>query len=209
MKSIDNTYHFESGIRILRRKCTVICKIHDVTGSPSLRRSKPDFSGLARIIVAQQLSFKSAHAIWQRFENTIQPITASTVLQLDDEVMRAAGLSRIKIRSLRALANTIMQKELNLEEMIDFNDDDIRTLLISIPGIGPWTADMFLMFCLGRPDIFAPGDLALQLAAQKAFGLVKRPSFVELTKLSIRWRPWRSIAAQLLWSYYNIIKSRK
>ncbi len=209
LNAVETNDHLERGIRALRRKCPVMREIHDQTGLPPLRRSTPGFAGLARIIIAQQLSVASAEAIWARCEAAIHPMEAETVRNLDDTVMQAAGLSRPKIRTLRALANAVLDEDLDLEATADLSDVDIRASLIAVSGIGPWTADIFLLFCLGRPDAFAPGDLALQIAAQNAFALEKRPSQAELIDLSEVWRPWRGVAARLLWSYYGTLKKNK
>jgi len=209
LQAIETNDHLKCGIRALRSQCPVICKVHDVTGLPPLRRSSPNFAGLARSIIAQQLSVASAEAIWARCQAAIHPMTAETVQNLDDATMRAASLSRPKVRTLRALASALIFEGLNLEATADLNDDGIRASLIAVSGIGPWTADIFLLFCLGRPDAFAPGDLALQVAAQDAFGLAERPGAKELLLMAETWRPWRSIAARLLWSYYGVIKNPK
>ena len=209
LQAIETDDHLERGIRALRSRCPVICKVHDVTGLPPLRRSSPGFAGLARIIIAQQLSVASAEAIWTRCQATIHPMTAETVRNLDDAAMRAAGLSRPKVRTLRALASAVISEGLDLEATANLNDDEVRASLIAVSGIGPWTADIFLLFCLGRPDAFAPGDLALQVAVQDVFGLAERPSAKELLLQAEAWRPWRSIAARLLWSYYGAVKNPK
>ena len=183
-------------------------RVHDTTGLPPLRRRAAGFEGLARIIVGQQVSVASADAIWQRCESSIQPFMAETIAELDDDPLRAAGLSRPKVRTFRAISEAALGGRLDFANMHLASDDDVYTALTSISGIGPWTADIFLIMCLGRRDAFAAGDLALQVAAQDAYELAERPSQEELLALAETWRPWRAVAARLLWSYYRLTKQK-
>ena len=194
------------GVRSLRRRCTVMRHVHKAAGDPPLRLREPGFQGLAKIVVGQQLSVASAGAIWGRCIAAVQPMSAARVASLDDEALKACGLSQPKIRTLRAVSRAVLDDGLDLERAGAMADEDLREALIAIHGIGPWTADIFQMFCLGRADAFAPGDLALQVAAQQAFGLDARPSAQELEVLAEPWRPWRSVSARLLWAYYAVIK---
>jgi len=196
------------GIKALRRKCVHMRAMHDLAGYPPLRRREPGFEGLARIIVGQQLSVASAAAIWTRFETTVQPMGAATLAGMHDDVLRGAGLSRPKIRTLRAMSDAVLGG-LDLEHLEGMSDDEVHAALTGISGIGPWTADIFLMFCLGRADAFASGDLALQVAAQMAMGLDARPTAIELLEIAERWRPWRGVAALVLWHYYKAAKAAK
>lgn len=187
-------------MRTLRRRCPTLRRVHDLIGDPAPRRHAPGFAGLARVVVGQQLSEASARAIWTRAEIAVDPFEAETLLALDVAALRAAGLSQGKIRTLRAAAEAIVAGMLSFER--DVPADDLRAQLLAIGGIGPWTADIYMLFCLGHADGFAAGDLALQIAAQQAFGLDTRPSAAELEALAERWRPWRGVAALLLWSFY-------
>lgn len=196
------------GIRALRRTCEVMRRLHDLAGDPPLRRHAPGFAGLARIIVGQQVSVASADAIWKRFEGVAEPMTAEIVAQLSDEEFRLAGLSRPKIKTLRRIAEAV-GGGLDLEALALMEETQARELLLSLPGIGPWTADIYLMFCAGRADVFAHGDLALQIAAQMAFELDERPTAEELAKLAQRWTPWRGVAARMLWAYYRVARQSK
>lgn len=181
-------------------------KVHSAAGDPPLRLRDPGFAGLARIVVGQQLSVASANAIWARCTAAVVPLTASRLDHLDDEALKACGLSAPKIKTLRAVARAVVDDGLDLEGAGTMADDALRARLIAIHGIGPWTADIFQMFCLGRADAFAPSDLALQVAAQAAFDLTDRPTAAELEELAEPWRPWRSVSARLLWAYYAVIK---
>jgi DNA-3-methyladenine glycosylase II len=196
------------GVRALRRTCPIMRKVHDATGDPPLRRRPAGFEGLARIIVGQQLSVASATAIWSRTELLCRPFEPAALMALEDPALAAAGLSRPKIRTLRAIA-TACTEGLALSALDAASDEDIHAALTAVNGIGPWTADVYIMFCLGRADAFAPGDLALQIGAQKAFGLRKRPDAAKLLRLAERWRPWRGVAARLLWSYYAHLRAQR
>lgn len=196
------------GIKALRRKCAIMRRLHDLAGDPPLRRNQPGFAGLARIIVGQQVSVASADAIWRRFETIAQPMSAEVVAAMSDDDFRAAGLSRPKVKTLRAIAYTVAGG-LDLEALAIIDEAVAREQLLAISGIGPWTADIYLMFCAGRADVFAPGDLALQIAAQLAFELEERPDARALAEIAERWAPWRGVAARMLWAYYRIVRQMK
>lgn len=183
-------------------------RVHDAAGDPPLRRRQPGFEGLARIIVGQQVSVASANAIWARCEEHIRPLTPDAVIGMSDDALRAAGLSRPKVKTLRAISEAVRDGGLDLVTFGGADDEGIREALCSVKGIGPWTADIYLMFCLGRPDAFAPGDLALQVAAQHAFDLDQRPAPEKLAEMAEAWRPWRGVSARLLWAYHKVIKDR-
>lgn len=204
---VDET-DIRDGIRALRRKCAVMRRLHDIAGDPPLRRHAPGFAGLARIIVGQQVSVASAAAIWKRFEGVAVPMNADRVARLSDDDFRLAGLSRPKIKTLRSIADAAV-RGLDLEELARMDEAEARQRLLSLPGIGPWTADIYLMFCAGRADVFAHGDLALQIAAQMAFELDRRPTADELAVLAQRWSPWRGVAARVLWAYYRVLRESK
>lgn len=206
LTSIDTEQDVLRGVRALSRKCPVLRKVYKVTGTPPLRRREPGFGGLARIIVGQQVSVASANAIWARCAAAIAPMSAAQVATLSDDDLKVCGLSRPKIRTLRALSAAVLNEGLDLDGAAALPSEAFRTDLISVSGIGPWTADVFELFCLGRPDAFASGDLAVQVAAQHAFGLDARPSAPELLDMAEAWRPWRGVAARLLWAYYAAIK---
>jgi DNA-3-methyladenine glycosylase II len=197
------------GIKSLRRKCACIRAMHDLAGDPPLRRREPGFEGLARIIVSQQVSVASANAIWGRFALAVTPMEAAGVLAKTDDELRATGLSRPKVRTLRAISNAVIHQGLRFDRFDETTEDAVHEALTHVSGIGPWTADIFLLFCLGRADAFAAGDLALQEAARIAFELDSRPNATELLEIAERWRPWRGVAARLLWAYYKALKDRE
>jgi len=197
-----------AGVRALRRKCAAMRHVHDLTGLPPLRRRPAGFEGLARIIVGQQLSVASASAIWERTVAACRPFEPGPLLALADGALAEAGLSRPKIRTLRAIAGAC-RDGLDLARLEHAHEAEVHAALTEVTGIGPWTADIYIMLCLGRADAWAPGDLALQIAAQQALGLAERPGADEMTALAERWRPWRGVAARLLWAYYAAVKRRK
>jgi DNA-3-methyladenine glycosylase II len=196
------------GVRALRRKCAIMRRVHDMTGHPPLRRRPAGFEGLARIIVGQQVSVASATAIWNRTVEACRPFEPAVMLALTDKQLAGAGLSRPKIRTLRAISDAC-SNGLDLTCLDLLSDEEVHAALTAVTGIGPWTADVYIMFCLGRADGWAPGDLALQVAAQHALELDERPDKDEMLQLAERWRPWRGVAARLLWAYYAALKAKR
>ncbi|WP_128516702.1 DNA-3-methyladenine glycosylase family protein [Tabrizicola thermarum] len=168
-----------------------------------LRREPDGFAALLRAIVGQQVSVASARAIWARLE-AMGLTEAEAMAAASDEELRAAGLSRQKARYGRALA----QAGIDFNELRDVPDSDVVKALVAVPGIGVWTAEIYAMFALGRADVFAPGDLALQEATRMLFGLEARPSDKALRGMAEAWSPWRSVAARILWAYYRVAKER-
>ena|SRR5438105_5229372 len=180
-----------------------------VAGRPPLRRRADGFSGLASIVVSQQLSTASAKAIWDRLTAMLDPLEPPAVLHARTARLARAGLSAPKIRSLRAIAKAIDRGELDLPGLVHRPAEDAHCALTAIHGIGPWTADIYLLFCLGHADAWPAGDLALQEATRLLFALAVRPTSKEMGSLAELWRPWRGAAACVLWSYYRAIKQRE
>lgn len=178
-------------------------------GRPPLRRRAPGFEGLAAIVVSQQVSVASARAIESRLLARFAPLDAAALAAARDEDLRACGLSAPKMRTLRACAAAILDGRLDLDALAQADAEAARAALTAVKGIGPWTADIYLLFCLGHPDAFPAGDLALQEAARLAFGLRTRPDARRLEALASAWRPWRAVAARLLWSFYAVAKARE
>lgn len=191
--------------RALGRQCAFMREIHGRLGDPPLRRHRSGLEGLARVVVGQQLSMTSAEAIWRRTFAAVEPFDAPTLLAAPEASLRGAGLSGGKIRTLRAVAGALANG-LDLAGLAERPEEDVRETLTAIHGVGPWTADIYLMFCLGRADAWAPGDLALAVAAQSVLGLETRPSPRELLSIAERWRPWRAVAAGLLWAHYRAMR---
>jgi DNA-3-methyladenine glycosylase II len=198
VRVIETAADIRAGARALRKLCPVMRRVHDLVGDPPLRRNASGFIGLAQVVVNQQLSAASAAAIWKRTALVVDPFDAPTLLAQEIGTLRAAGLSQGKVRTLRAAAEAVVSGALVFEA----RGEDLRAALLAINGIGPWTADIYTLFCLGHADGFAAGDLALQVAVQRAFALEARPKAQELEEIAERWRPWRGVAARLLWSFY-------
>jgi DNA-3-methyladenine glycosylase II len=178
-------------------------------GQVDLRRSVGGFEGLARIVVGQQLSTQSADAIWRRFAVLDGATEPHGFLLLGDEALRAAGFSIAKVLTLRALATAITEARLDLAPLATLPADAARALLTAHKGIGPWTAELYLMFAAGHPDVFPAGDIALQHAAHWGLGLDERPSAKSLAAMAEAWAPWRSAAAHLFWRYYRAIRNKE
>jgi DNA-3-methyladenine glycosylase II len=178
-------------------------------GRPPLRRRAHGYAGLAAIIVSQQLSTASAGAIWGRLAAAFDPFEPSALIRARPARLARLGLSGAKIRALKAIARAIAKDEINLAKLVDLPADAAHTALTALHGVGPWTADIYLLACLGHADAWPAGDLALQEAARLAFGLAARPTTKEMEALGDKWRPWRSIAARVLWSYYRAVKGRE
>jgi DNA-3-methyladenine glycosylase II len=172
-------------------------------GVPPLRRTEPGFGALLRAIVSQQVSTAAARAIWARLEGAGLTDPAAIRAAADDD-LRAAGLSRQKLRSVRALAGS----GIDFAALATAPEDEIVARLTAVPGIGRWTAEIYAMFSLGRADVFAPADLALQEGARMLFDLPARPGERVLRAMAAAWSPWRSVAAGWLWAYYADVKRR-
>ena len=179
------------------------------TGRPPLRRRAHGYAGLAAIIVSQQLSTASAGAIWGRLTAAFDPFEPAAIMRARPVRLARLGLSGAKIRALKAIARAITKGDIDLAKLVDIPADEAHAALTALHGVGPWTADIYLLACLGHADAWPAGDLALQEAAKLAFGLKARPTTKEMATLGDRWRPWRSIAARVLWSYYRLVKGRE
>ena len=176
----------------------------ELTGPLPLRRQEDGFTALLDAIVGQQVSVASADAIWKRLEAA--GLTGQAAMaEASDEDLRAAGLSRQKARYGRALA----QSGIDFDVLREMPDAQVVKVLTAVPGIGLWTAEIYAMFALGRADVFAPGDLALQEGARHLFGLPERPKERALRAMAEDWSPWRAVAARALWAYYRVIRSRE
>ncbi|WP_430464178.1 DNA-3-methyladenine glycosylase family protein [Tabrizicola sp.] len=175
-----------------------------LTGPLPLRRQADGFTALLDAIIGQQVSVASADAIWRRMEAAGLTDRAA-LASASDEACRAVGMSRQKARYGRALA----QSQIDFDGLRHLPDAQVVQVLTEVPGIGIWTAEIYAMFALGRADVFAPGDLALQEAARLLFDLPERPRERALRAMAEAWSPWRSVAARLLWAYYRVAKSKE
>ncbi len=174
------------------------------TGPLPLRRKKDGFEPLLSAIVSQQVSVAAANAIWSRLK-AAKLTGPRKILWASDDDLRACGLSRQKIRYARALA----EARINFGDLRGVPDEDVVATLVEVPGIGRWTAEIYAMFSLGRADVFAPADLALQESARILFETEARPTEKQLRVMAEPWAPWRAVAARLLWAYYHVAKDRE
>ena len=163
---------------------------------------------MAGIVVSQQLSTASAAAIWGRLAAAYDPFTPQRLLKARADRLAGLGLSRPKIRALKEIARAIVGGSLDCDALPQMDADAAHAALCAVHGVGPWTADIYLLFCLGHADAWPAGDLALQEGARLALGLPERPTAKETIALAQLWRPWRGVAARLLWAYYRAIKHR-
>jgi DNA-3-methyladenine glycosylase II len=179
-----------------------LAPVRAAVGPLAPRHHPPGFEGLARIVVGQMISVAAAGAIWSRLAARLGPVTAAGVLALDEEAMRATGLSGGKIRTLRAVA-AAARDGLDIAGLAGQSDEAATRVLLALPGIGSWTAEIYLLFCARRADVFPAGDLALRAAAAEALALPARPREKEMRAAAAAWSPWRGAAATLLWAHYS------
>jgi len=175
-------------------------------GTPALRRAPAGLPGLLRIVTEQMLSLKAADAIWRRIERELHPLDPPSIIRRRHATLMKLGLSGAKARTFKALARAVADGHLPIDALDRHHDDEASVQLQAIPGIGSWTADIYLLSCLGRTDIWPAADLALQAAAAHAFDLPTRPAPKVMEVLAEPWRPWRAVAARLLWAHYRAIK---
>ncbi len=179
-------------------------QVLELCGPPPLRRRGDGFEALVGAIVSQQVSVASARAILSRLE-AAGMTTPAPILNSSDETLRALGLSRQKARYIKALA----EASIDFESLRDAPNAEIIATLTAVPGVGRWTAEVYVMFSLGRADVFAPNDLALQESARLLFDLAERPREKPMREMAEAWAPWRTVAAGLLWHYYHHAKRRE
>jgi DNA-3-methyladenine glycosylase II len=174
----------------------------EIAGPVPLRRRAGGFEGLAAIVTSQQISDAAADSIWRRLKAVVDPFTPEMFLAAGDEALRSAGLSAGKVRTLTGIA-VAAAGGFDLDGLTALPPEAAIAELTALKGIGPWTAEIYLLFCLGHPDIFPAGDLALQNGVREAFALDVRPGEKALRAIAEHWSPWRGVAARLFWAYYR------
>lgn len=192
-------------LRALLRRDPTLRAVAKAAGPFEIRLTPAGFSGLARVVCGQQLSVASARAIWARFAALDGALDPATYLELSEEAVRATGFSAGKYRTLRVIAEAIVSGSLDLARAETLPAHEAVAYLTAHKGIGPWTAEIYLMFCTGHPDIFPVGDLALRKAVGHALGMDEAPTEKALTALASRWSPYRHAAALLFWKYYAAV----
>ena len=179
------------------------------TGMPAIRQREPGFAGLAAIICGQQLSTASAAAIWGRVSTAFDPFHHDSIRKARADRLGKLGLSAAKIKTLKHIARELAEERLNLDVLANEEADAAHNTLTALPGIGPWTADVYLLFCLGHGDAWPAGDLAVQEAVKVGLGLNERPTAKQMAPLAEPWRPLRGAAAHLWWAYYRVLRNRE
>jgi DNA-3-methyladenine glycosylase II len=205
---IEAEADIEFGITALVACDPRIANLLAIAGTPPLRRRPGGFAGLAAIIVSQQLSTASAAAIWGRLSAAFDPFEPAAIRRARTAKLQRVGLSAPKIRALKAIARAAETGAIDFDALASMPADDAHRTLTALHGIGPWTADIYLLACLGHADAWPAGDLALQEAMRLAFALDARPDVKAMVSLAEPWRPWRGVAARLLWAYYRAAKGR-
>src|SRR3977135_3295084 len=199
----------DSAIHALVRQDRRLKAILERPGMPALRQREPGFAGLAAIVCGQQVSTASAAAIWGRVSAAFDPFHHDALRRARADRLGRLGLSGAKIKTLKNLARELAAERLNLEVLAEEDADAAHNTLTRLHGIGPWTADVYLLFCLGHGDAWPAGDVAIQEAIKVGLGLNTRPTAQQMAPLAEPWRPMRGAAAHLWWAYYRAIKKRE
>ncbi len=203
MEIYQSQKQLTAALHILTQKDNKLAVAFAEYGTPDLRRMPDGFAGLARLLISQQVSTAAAAAIQARFETQIGEVTPLAYLSLDEDAVAACGISRPKRTYLRGVAEAAVNDQLDFAALRKADSDTVYRTLTALKGIGPWTAQCYLLFSLRRADMFPSGDLALQEAVKMLYRKKIRPDAQKLTAFAERWRPHRGAAARLLWSYYN------
>ena len=206
---LTNQAALDSAVRRLIKRDARLKPVLAVSGMPALQARPAGFEGLAQIVCGQQVSVAAAAAIWGRVSGAYSPFDHHSIRRARVDRLSRLGLSSAKIKTLKMLATEIVEDRLNLEALADQEADAAHDALIALHGIGPWTADVYLLFCLGHGDAWPAGDIALQEAVKVGLGFDLRPSAKQMVDLGEPWRPHRGAAALLWWAYYQVIKKRE
>src|SRR3954451_10135619 len=198
----------DDAVRALVKQDPRLAPILDSAGMPSLRQREPGFAGLAAIVCGQQLSTASAGAIWARLTAAFEPFDQDAIRKARADRLGRLGLSAAKIKTLKNIARELAAERLNLDVLANEDADAAHNTLTALHGIGPWTAAVYLLFCLGHGDAGPAGDIAIQEAIKVGLGLKTRPTVKQMAPLAEPWRPLRGAAAHLWWSYYRVLKNR-
>ena len=190
------------GLQVLSERDADLAQILRDLGAPPIWSREPGFPTLVHIILEQQVSLASARAAFNRLQAAASPLTPQSFLELEDASLKNIGFSRQKMVYSRLLAEAILQGRLDLDTLKTMEDQKARSALLQIKGIGPWTADIYLLMALHRPDVWPSGDLALAKAVQAVKRLSSLPTQDGLNEIARAWQPWRAVAARLLWHYY-------
>jgi DNA-3-methyladenine glycosylase II len=199
----------EAGLVELIRIDPRLAAVAETAGAFDLRRREGGYPGLCAIVCGQQVSVASAAAMRDRLFAAFDPFHHDAVVSARNDKLKRLGLSNNKIKSIKEIGKAVSTGAIDLNAVGDMDADAAHALLTALHGVGPWTADIYLLFCLGHADAFPAGDLAVQEAARIALNLRKRPDPKALNKIAEAWRPWRGVAAHLMWAYYHVVKRRE
>jgi len=199
----DEHKRLKKDLKGLSAACPHMKLALDTCGAPEPRGRAPGYATLVRTIVDQQVSVQAGASIWRRLEEGLGAVTPMAVIEAGDDTIRSFGFSRPKARYVRCLADALTDGTLDLDALDKLDDADVMKALTAVTGIGRWTAEIYLMFALGREDVWPAGDVALAASAERLMKLDARPSIAELDVIAERWRPWRTTAAVMLWHYYK------
>ncbi len=208
LRRIDSEADVAEGLAALAALDPRLALVAARAGAVDLRRRPAGFESMVAVITGQQVSRASADAIFRRLKTLADPVSAEAILAGGEALLRQAGFSRPKIATLLSLSGAVAAGAVDLEAIAALPSGDAVPLLTALHGIGPWTAEVYLLFAAGHPDVFPAGDLALQIAAQDAFALAARPDARALRAMAESWSPWRAVAARLLWAHYREMRGR-
>lgn len=206
MNTIDSQQQLACAVEELIRIDPRFRRLHEAHGNPPLRRLPQGLESLLRIVTDQLISLSAADAIWRRLSSRLSPFSSDSILRCGEPELRSLGLSGAKARTFVAVAEAERSGFLVEAHISNLDDQSVRHHLMAIPGIGPWTADIYLLSALGRTDAWPAGDVALQTAVGDMLGLDQRPNFIMMQQIAEPWRPWRSVAARFLWVHYRNLK---
>jgi len=198
-----------AAVAVLAARDPGLAAIAERFGVPPLWAREPGFPTLVHLILEQQVSLASARAAFDRLLAATGPLTPASLLRLDDAELLAIGFSRQKARYARALAESVATGAVDLDALPDLEDDEVDRRLTTVPGIGPWTATIYRLMVLLRPDAWPVGDIALAQAVAETRGLAGRPTQDELRAIAEDWRPWRAVAARMLWHHYLSVRAQR
>jgi DNA-3-methyladenine glycosylase II len=190
----------ETAAGVLAERDSYLATIHQTHGPPPMWARRPGFPTLLRIILEQQVSLISARAMFERLQSNVEPFDALGFITAGEDYLRTLGVTRQKAHYCIQIAQAFTNGD--LDKLGTMHDDEAHAALVRIKGVGPWTANIYLLMALKRPDIWPDGDIALATAVGRLRKLKSRPSFPELAKIAEAWRPYRSVAARMLWQYY-------
>lgn len=208
MRRIDSVEDIAAGLAGLAQCDARLARAIELSGPVPLRRRPPGYAAFAEIILSQMVSKASAAALQRKLELAAGEISPAAILALSPDALRGAGLSRAKAETLCRVGEAVLAGELDLDQLCQLDGREAISRMVAIKGVGLWTAEVYLLFCAGHPDVFPAGDVALQSAAADILGLEARPNPRVLSALAEPWSPWRGVAARLLWAYYAAVMRR-